>query len=120
MKSIVRLFHISEVPGISLFEPRPSPHRSAGVDGLIVWAIDGEHIQNYFLPRGCPGVTFFASPNSTAEDIATLLGPSGAAHVIAVESCWISRIRSQSIGRYEFDPTPFEPEDETAGYWICR
>jgi len=103
-----------------MFEPRPSPHRSADVSGSMVWAIDEDHIQNYLLPRDCPRVTFFACNDSSVQDIATFLGPSGARHVIAVEACWLPRIQAQSLVRYEFDRDPFEQQDGTAGYWICR
>jgi uncharacterized protein DUF6886 len=115
-----RLFHISGKPGIRVFEPRLSPHRSGDVTGSMVWAIDEGHIQNYLLPRDCPRVTFFASKNSTADDTATFLGPSGATHVIAVEACWLPQIQSQRLVRYEFDSDLFDLQDATAGYWICR
>lgn len=120
MKSAVRLFHISDKPGIDVFEPRLSPHGSANADGLMVWAVDGEHIQNYLLPRDCPRVTFFASRDTTADDVAMFLGLSGATHVIAVEACWLPKIQSQHLVQYEFDPSAFELQDATAGYWISR
>jgi Family of unknown function (DUF6886) len=83
----VRLFHISEEPGIRVFEPRPSPRGCGCVDGRMVWAVDGDHIQNYLPPRDCPRVTFSAGRHSTAADMAALLGPGGATHVIAIEAC---------------------------------
>ena len=86
----------------------------------MVWAVDEGHVQNYLLPRDCPRVTFFAGPDSSADDIAKLIGPGGAGHVIAVEACWLGRIQSQRLVRYEFEPDPFELHDETAGYWISR
>lgn len=120
MRQDLQLFHISEQSGICLFEPRPSPHPSARASGLMVWAVDQNHIQNYLLPRDCPRVTFFAGKASSPADVATLIGPGGARHVIAVEACWLGRIQSQRLVRYEFDPGPFEPHDATAGYWISR
>jgi hypothetical protein len=120
MKQNVRLFHISEQPGIVLFGPRPAPHPSARAEGLMVWAVDEEHVQNYLLPRDCPRVTFYARPDSKPADAATLMGPGGAKHVIAVEACWLGRIQSQRLVRYEFEPGGFELHDEAAGYWICR
>jgi hypothetical protein len=116
----VRLFHISDQPGISRFEPRPAPNASVKVDGLMVWAVDEDHVQNYLLPRDCPRVTFSAGPRSKPHDVAALIGPGGARHVIAVEACWLGRIQSQRLVRYEFEPGGFEPHDETAGYWISR
>jgi len=86
----------------------------------MVWAIDEDHVQNYLLPRDCPRVTFSAGDGSSAQDIAHFLGASGARHVIAVESCWLTRIQAQRLVRYEFGRQPFELEDSTAGYWTCR
>lgn len=120
MTRALRLYHISDKGGIEVFEPRPSPHSSSNADDLMVWAIDGEHVQNYLLQRDCPRVTFFAGRNTTAEDVATFLGPSGAVHVIAVEASWLLRIQSQHLVRYEFDPSVFKLQDATAGYWISR
>jgi hypothetical protein len=120
MEQSIKLFHISDQPGISLFEPRPSPHLSANVQGSMVWAVDQDHIQNYLLPRDCPRVTFFAGQASSPADVASLIGPSGARWVIAVEACWLARIQSQRLVRYEFEANSFEMHDETAGYWISR
>ncbi len=120
MSPKIRLFHISDQPGIVRFEPRPAPNPSVKVDGLMVWAVDEDHVQNYLLPRDCPRVTYFAGPDSSAADVATLIGPGGAKHVIAVEACWLGRIQSQRLVRYEFAPDGFALHDGTAGYWICR
>lgn len=120
MSPRARLFHIGDQPGIARFEPRPAPHPSAKVEGLMVWAVDEEHVQNYLLPRDCPRVAFFAGPDSKPADVATLIGPGGAKHVIAVEACWLGRIQSQRLVRYEFATAGFELHDATAGYWISR
>ena len=111
------LYHISDKPGIRLFEPRPAPARS-GVEGDMVWAIDREHLPNYLLPRDCPRVTFCKRVESRPEDVERLIGSTEAERVIAVESGWIDRILSEKIVLYEFDSSSFELEDENAGYWI--
>jgi len=112
----LRLFHISDQPGIARFEPRPAP----GTDKPVVWAIDEYHVPNYLLPRDCPRVTFYADAESDPRDVETLLGPSGATHVVAVEACWLPRIRDARLIQYEFDPAAFEPLDPGAGYYVSR
>ena len=44
------VYHVSEEPGIELFEPRPI---DASGDSFV-WAIDDEHLRNYLVPRECP------------------------------------------------------------------
>ena len=46
------VYHVSEEPGIELFEPRPI---DASGDSFV-WAIDDEHLRNYLVPRECPRV----------------------------------------------------------------
>ena len=116
----VRLFHISDMPGIKRFDPRPAPHPSAKQEGLMVWAIDYEHIHNYLLPRDCPRVTFSAGPDSDAEDVRRLMGGTSAKSVVAIEATWLSEIQKQCLFRYEFNPIGFTLVDEVAGYWISR
>jgi len=116
----LRLFHISDVPGIKRFDPRPSTRQNAGQDEPIVWAIDAEHLHNYILPRDCPRVTFFADPGSDPEDVTKLMGGTTARNVVAIESIWLSRIQEQCLFRYEFNPETFILQEATAGYWISR
>jgi hypothetical protein len=58
------LFHISEEPGITCFEPRPVK------DGgpAVVWAVHVDRLRNYLLPRECPRVTFFAGGQTSAAN----------------------------------------------------
>lgn len=116
-----RLFHVSDRSGITLFAPRPvragHPHSSLPP---VVWAV-GEHLlHNYLLPRDCPRVTFHAGPNSDPNDIARLLGSTGARHVIAVESGWLAAIRTASLWLYEVPPGSFELLDPIAAHYVSR
>jgi hypothetical protein len=116
----IKLYHISDKPGIKRFEPRPAPSKSVKQKGLTVWAIDYEHLHNYLLPRDCPRVTFFASPNSDPKDVDKLMGESSAKYVVAVETRWLSQIQKQCLYQYEFNSEGFSLVDEIAGYWISR
>ncbi|HEX7401190.1 MAG TPA: hypothetical protein VF369_03340 [candidate division Zixibacteria bacterium] len=115
----IKLYHISDKPGIKQFDPRPAPSKSAKQEGLMVWAIDYAHLHNYLLPRDCPRVTFYADENSKPRDIEKLMGAS-AKHVIAIETRWLPKIQKQCLYQYEFDSDSFTLVDEIAGYWISR
>ena len=108
------LFHVSEQPGIKLFEPRPSQY----VQEPVVWAIDADHLRNYLLPRECPRVTFYAGTTTTSADVDRFLGSSPA--VVAVESRWLERLRSCRLYCYHFQPAIFDRIDECAGYFVSR
>jgi hypothetical protein len=105
----VTLYHVSDSPGITRFEPR-----AIGDGPPLVWAIDADHLCNYLLPRECPRVCFRTGPRSTAEDV-TLLD--GARITIAIEAAWDERVRTASVAIYEMPAEGFVQTDATAGYW---
>lgn len=108
------LFHISEEPGITRFEPRESQF----TEDLVVWAVDKAHLRNYLLPRDCPRVTFCAGPDTSSTDIAHFLGESSA--VVAVEAAWLERIRETSLCCYHMPDASFACLDQDAGYFVSR
>ena len=116
-----RLFHVSDRPSITLFEPRPiaSPHPS-GVTRPVVWAVDERLLHNYLLPRDCPRVTFYARPDSDPADAARLLGQTAARHVVAVEAGWLNAIRETTLWLYEFSISGFVAIDPGAGYYVSE
>src|SRR5687768_14394975 len=85
----VTLYHVSDSPEITRFEPR-----AIGDGPPLVWAIDADHLCNYLLPRDCRHVCFRAGPSSTAEDVALL---EGAMIVVAIETAWDERVRTGSV-----------------------
>ena len=115
-----RLFHFSDDPGITRFEPRPPPSASSGVAGHVVWAVGERLRHNYLLPRNCPRVTFYPMPDSTPTDIARLMTGTSAGHVVAIETAWMPALRHCRLYQYELPPVTFVPVDEGAGYYISR
>lgn len=108
----MKLFHVSETPGIARFEPRPA------ADGVAkVWAIEQRTLSNYLLPRDCPRVCFRAGEATDPAELALL---EGAATVIAIEAAWVSRVRAATLYVYDMPEAGFSPEDATAGYWVSR
>ena len=82
----------------------------------VVWAIDGERLRNYLMPRECPRVTYYAGPATTAADKVHFLGSSAA--VVAIEDAWYERLRSCRLYSYHLAPDTFECIDECAGYFV--
>ncbi len=108
----MKLFHLSDYPGISLFEPRWHEQTSRA----LIWALDEHRVANYLLPRDCPRVCFRRGPESAADDGRRLLGDENA--IIAIESGWLDRVERTELYRYAFPADRFVIEDETAGYWV--
>jgi hypothetical protein len=111
-----RLFHFSEDPNITRFEPHVAP--TARSTEPVVWAVDPAKSYLYLFPRDCPRVTFFASNETSKKDRQRFLGHTTATRVVAIESAWLQRLRATSLYRYELDGDGFEIKDETAGYWV--
>jgi hypothetical protein len=108
----MKLFHVSETPGIARFEPRPA------ADGTLkVWAIEARTLGNYLLPRDCPRVCFRAGEATDPAELALL---DGADAIIAIEAAWADRVGSTTLCVYEMPPETFTLEDEAAGYWTSR
>ncbi|MCC7267088.1 MAG: hypothetical protein IT546_07070 [Caulobacteraceae bacterium] len=115
----MRLFHVSEEPGIAVFHPRPSPApQDSGVHGDCVWAIDEPHLVNFMTPRDCPRITFGRADHTTAEDAKRFLH--GARRVVAFEKEWLERLQACTLHIYELPTAAFELALPEAGYWIAR
>jgi hypothetical protein len=114
------LFHVSEEPGIAVFEPRPVPSLDAGVSGNAVWAIDEDHLPNYLLPRECPRVTYAAGPNTSAADIERWFDNTKARRIVVIEQRWLQIASHAVLYVYELPGDRFAPADRSAGYFISR
>jgi hypothetical protein len=116
------LYHISDRGDITQFVPRPAPVQRPGQaapEGEMVWAIDGDHLHNYLLPRDCPRITYYALPTSTSEDVERLMAGTGARYVVAIETKWLPELQRSTLYRYDFAPDPFVAHDPGAGYYIA-
>jgi hypothetical protein len=118
LKNFEHLFHVSEEPGITIFEPRPSPSFFTAIKGDVVFAIGERLLQNYLLPRDCPRVTYYATEKTILADKEKFFGGSNADFVVVVESGWYERIKNSVLYCYEFPADSFELLDECAGYYI--
>jgi hypothetical protein len=112
------LYHVSEGGGIRVFEPRMPSREVAGVDRPVVWAVDGDHLCNYLLPRDCPRVTFRAGPETTDGDVDRFLSSDRCLVVVALEESWLEAARRTALHVYRFDPGTFRLQDRCAGYYV--
>jgi hypothetical protein len=111
---MIIVFHVSEEPDIVVFEPR----KIEPTGDPLVWAIDGDHLRNYLVPRECPRVTFYAGRRTSRADRERFLGASRA--VVAIEADWFERVRSCSLFCYHLPGDTFRCIDETAGYFVSN
>jgi hypothetical protein len=117
---MLELFHISEDPNITRFEPRAANKNSGREGELLIWAIEDRLLHNYLLPRDCPRVTFYAGTQSKSEDIEKLMGQTNATFVVAIEVAWFQRAATTRLYQYTFDADTFGLSDEGAGYYVSR
>jgi uncharacterized protein DUF6886 len=111
------LWHVSEDAAIPRFEP----HRSASAltDEPLVWAVDTRHLPLFWFPRDCPRGTFWAGPQTSAEDAERFLF-GAAERVHAVEAGWLDAIRTARVVAYRVPGDSFVPHPEVGGYWVSR
>ena len=109
------LWHVSEDPTIELFRPHVSA--TAASSELRVWAIDTRHLPLYWFPRECPRGTFWATPETTAEDAALL---DGGQRVHLLEDGWVDALRATRVLAYRLPEETFAPDPEVGGYWLSR
>ena len=124
------LYHFSEDPRITIFQPRPAPSRGAFSDPLtaaeasarFVWAIDQEHAPLYFFPRDCPRIAFWPLPTTTLDDRARFFGHTAARWVIAIESGWLDRVCRAELYAYRLPGDTFAPQGQHGGpgYHLSR
>ena len=115
-----RLYHFSDDPNITRFDPRPPPSTSSGVVDNVVWAVGARLRHNYLLPRDCPRVTFYPTSSSAPDDVARLMAGTSAGHVVAIETSWMPALRHGRLYQYELPADTFVPVNPGAGYYISR
>jgi hypothetical protein len=99
----MQLYHFSEDPTITHFEPRVPP----GGGTPVVWAIDDARQVTYYFPRDCPRACYWPDGETTYEDRDRFFAHTAAPMIIAVESSWLDRIRTATLYRYEMPGATF-------------
>lgn len=128
------LWHVSEEPGLTRFEPRPTAGLGLmrGADGTIaaapkadtdrplVWAVDTRHLPLFWFPRDCPRGTFWARPETTDADVEQFLYGDRSRRVHATEATWLERMRSVRVYAYRMEESTFRPHGTVGGYWVSE
>ena len=115
----MRLFHVSEEPHIIQFIPRTPLRNDIDKSKGLVWAIDEYHLPNFLTPRECPRVAYYASNETSEEDI-TRFFSSSCHHCITIEHAWYKRVRETTLYLYELDPANFYLQDKIGGYYVSE
>lgn len=115
----MRLFHVSEEPHITRFEPRLPKRADLDPDVGLVWAIDEARLPNFLTPRDCPRVTYHAAEQTTAADRRRFFTSTAATHALVIEHDWFDAMRRVVLYLYEFDPQDFVLQDAVAGYYVA-
>lgn len=115
-----KLYHVSEDPKIKIFGPRPPEALQYRMLPDVVFAVSGELLHNYLLPRDCPRVSYYLAPHTSEKDRDHFLGNTTAKYVVAVESAWLKRIQQAILYCYEFPGNDFVLLDKCAGYYISQ
>lgn len=115
----MRLFHVSEEPGIARFEPRKPLRKDLDPDVGLIWALDEAHLPNFLTPRDCPRIGCRAGRETTDADRNRFFSAAGTEHLLVIEGAWLDRLRNTSLYLYEFDPGDFVLQDAVAGYYVA-
>ncbi len=102
------LWHVSENPAITRFEPREGK----------VWAIATRLLPLYWFPRECPRATFWAESTTSEEDVAHFLGGDRTRRVHVVEPAWVERMRTARVVAYRMPEQTFAENDDR--FWISE
>ena len=113
----MKLWHVSEPPEITVFEPRAPSNVDAGVSYPCVWAVADSHLVGYLLPRECPRIAVRYQPHATQADIARFLGR-GNELALFIEASWHRRVVSTVLWLCELPPQTFVRVDANAGYFV--
>ncbi|RXJ02609.1 hypothetical protein DS745_06470 [Anaerobacillus alkaliphilus] len=116
----MRLFHVSEEKDIELFQPRVPTRKDLDPNKGLVWALHERCLPNFLTPRNCPRVTFHCNEQTTVEDKQMYLSSATIKHVIAIEHKWFEAMKNTTLYLYEFDPSDFYLQDESAGYYVSE
>jgi hypothetical protein len=101
------LWHVSEDATIERFVPHED----------LVWAIDTRHLPLYWFPRECPRATFWATSETSDDDVERWLDGDRTRRVHVIESGWLERMRETRVVAYRMPESSFEPEDR---FWVSR
>ncbi|MFT3950404.1 MAG: hypothetical protein QM689_00215 [Oscillospiraceae bacterium] len=112
----MRLFHVSEEPGISEFVPRVPYRNDMDKSKGLVWSLTEPSLPNWLTPRDCPRVGYRATNQTTQDDISKFFC-SASRHAVAIEYGWYKRMTTTTIYLYEFDASNFY-FDEVAGFYV--
>jgi hypothetical protein len=121
----MRLFHFSEDPSITVFEPRlvsVATARASGqswLNGPLVWAIEERFQAMYLFPRDCPRIVVFRKADSSLSDVEHWFGTRDCVAIAHIEWDWFERLAATTLYRYDLPTVTFEDLND-AGMHVSR
>jgi len=115
----LRLFHVSEESGISVFHPRTPTRKDMTDSPPLIWAIAENRLSNFLTPRDCPRVCFHRNGKADSDDLSLFSSPD-VLSVLAIERIWLEKMKSTTLYLYQFDPDGFVLQDACAGYYVSE
>ncbi|MGW7532698.1 DUF6886 family protein [Amycolatopsis sp. NPDC054798] len=103
-----QVLHFSEEPGITRFVPHVAA--TARQPQPYVWAVDAARCPDYWFPRDCPRAMAWATPSTTDDDRARIIGTGDRVH--AVEYRWLDALRTAELFAYRLPAASFRPFGE--------
>ena len=113
----MRLFHFSEDPTITMFEPHV-PATNPSQDSAV-WAIDEAHQAAYWFPRDCARVTVWCD-EPTRQAAFEHQFRAVASRLHAIEASHLAVMTATVLYRYELPSDRFEPWAEADGQWVAH
>lgn len=109
------LWHFSEDPGLSRFEPHVAPTSTDPTP--LVWAVDTRHAPMFWFPRDCPRACIWVASTTSDADRTRFFGQGPTKRIHVIESDWYERMASCRLFAYRMPAGPFEAH-EVGGYWV--
>ena len=104
------LWHVSEDRTIERFEPHHHPLHAN--DEPLVYAVDTRHLPLYWFPRDCPRACWWATDETSDDDVDEWLDGDRNRRVSVLESGWFDRMKTVRLYAYRMPDAAFEPWDK--------
>lgn len=110
------LWHYSEDPELSRFEPRTVPTNPE--EPPAVWAVDTRHAPMFWFPRDCPRGCIWQVSTTSKKDEECFFGQTRSKRIHVVEGVWLPKIQNCKIYAYKLPKDAFKPH-KVGGYWTA-
>jgi len=112
----MKLYHYSEEPGIEFFNSRF--HHV--LQDTAVWAISETYRHNYLFSKYCLRICYYATEESSREDLECFIGYSEAKYILYLESPFWDKMIRTILYEYALLVETFQLHNVPAGYYLSK